>query len=41
MPAAKLKEFLDSQKIKYVTITHSTAFTAQEPQRSSTFQARN
>ena len=30
MPAAKLKEFLDSQKIKYVTITHSRAFTAQE-----------
>jgi Ala-tRNA(Pro) deacylase len=30
MPAAKLKEFLDSQKIKYVTIMHSTAYTAQE-----------
>jgi len=30
MPVQKLKEFLDSQKIKYVTITHSPAFTAQE-----------
>ena len=30
MPAQKLKEFLDSHKIKYVTITHSLAYTAQE-----------
>jgi len=30
MPATKLKEFLDSQNIKYVTISHSSAFTAQE-----------
>jgi len=30
MPAAKLKEFLDSQNVKYLTITHSTAYTAQE-----------
>lgn len=30
MPVTKLKEFLDSQNIKYVTITHSTAYTAQE-----------
>ena len=30
MPAQKLKEFLDSSRIKYVTITHSLAFTAQE-----------
>ena len=30
MSAQKLKQFLDSNKIKYVTITHSLAYTAQE-----------
>ena len=30
MPAKQLKEFLDSHKVKYVTITHSTAYTALE-----------
>ncbi len=30
MPVQKLKEFLDTQKVKYVTIYHSPAFTAQE-----------
>jgi Ala-tRNA(Pro) deacylase len=30
MPAKKLKEFLDNNKIKYVAITHSSAYTAQE-----------
>jgi Ala-tRNA(Pro) deacylase len=30
MPTRKLKEYLDSQAIKYVTIDHSPAFTAQE-----------
>ena len=30
MPMAKLKEFLDQAKIKYVSITHSEAYTAQE-----------
>jgi Ala-tRNA(Pro) deacylase len=30
MPVRKLKEFLDSHDVKYVTITHSPAFTAQE-----------
>lgn len=30
MPSRQLKEFLDREKIKYVTITHSTAYTAQE-----------
>ncbi|MDH3673833.1 MAG: deacylase, partial [Gammaproteobacteria bacterium] len=29
MPAQKLKEFLDSHSIKYVTISHSPAYTAQ------------
>ncbi|MCS6830184.1 MAG: YbaK/EbsC family protein [Armatimonadota bacterium] len=30
MPARKLKEFLDSHGVKYVSITHSRAYTAQE-----------
>src|SRR4029450_1593487 len=30
MPVKRLTEFLDSHAIKYVTIVHSRAFTAQE-----------
>ncbi len=30
MPATKLKEFLDANGVKYVTIHHSVAYTAQE-----------
>lgn len=30
MPIKALKEFLDSSKVKYVTIQHSPAYTAQE-----------
>ena len=30
MPVRKLKEFLDREKVKYVSIIHSTAYTAQE-----------
>jgi Ala-tRNA(Pro) deacylase len=30
MPAQKLKEFLDSHKVKYTTLTHPRAYTAQE-----------
>lgn len=30
MPVSKFKEYLDSKKIRYVSLTHSTAFTAQE-----------
>ena len=30
MPVRKLKEFLDSQNVKYVTLNHSAAYTAQE-----------
>src|SRR6266850_8501303 len=30
MPVKKLKEFLDREKIKYLSIVHSTAYTAQE-----------
>jgi len=35
MPIQKLKEFLDSQNVKYVTISHSRAFTAQETATSA------
>ena len=30
MPARRLKEYLDMNKIKYITISHSPAYTAQE-----------
>ena len=30
MPAKQLKKFLDSHQVKYATLTHSTAYTAQE-----------
>ncbi|MGB5331285.1 MAG: YbaK/EbsC family protein [Woeseiaceae bacterium] len=30
MPGSRLKEFLDKEHVKYVTIAHSPAFTAQE-----------
>jgi Ala-tRNA(Pro) deacylase len=30
MPVEKLKKFLDTEKIKYVSIKHSSAYTAQE-----------
>lgn len=30
MPVRKLREFLDSHGVKYVTISHSKAYTAQE-----------
>jgi Ala-tRNA(Pro) deacylase len=30
MPVKKLKEFLDQNHVKYVSITHSKAYTAQE-----------
>ncbi|MFC1509794.1 aminoacyl-tRNA deacylase [Candidatus Omnitrophota bacterium] len=35
MPVKKLKDFLDSNTIKYVSISHSTAYTAQEVAASS------
>ncbi len=30
MSVKKLKEYLDRQNVKYVTITHSSAYTAQQ-----------
>ena len=35
MPVKMLKEFLDSQGVKYVTLTHSRSFTAQDVAESS------
>lgn len=35
MPSAKLKEYLDSENIKYVSIVHSRAYTAQETAESA------
>jgi len=35
MPAQKLREFLDSHNIQYVTISHSPAYTAQMVARSA------
>ncbi len=35
MPVKKLKEFLDGQRVKYVTINHSPAYTAREVAASS------
>jgi len=35
MPVKKLKQFLDDQQVKYVTIQHSLAYTAQETAQSA------
>src|SRR5436189_6429415 len=40
MPAKKLKEFLDKEKIKYVSIIHSPAYTAQEVAASAHITGR-
>ncbi len=40
MPATQLREFLDSHNIKYVNISHSKAFTAQEVAESAHISGR-
>lgn len=40
MPVKQLKEFLDQNSVKYVTITHSRAHTAQEIAQSSGVSGR-
>ncbi len=35
MPIAELKKYLDKEKVKYVTICHSRAYTAQETAASA------
>ncbi len=41
MPVKKLKEFLDENKVKYVSITHSPAYTAQEVAASAHVPGRS
>jgi len=41
MPATKLKEFLDSRGVKYVSIQHSAAFTAPEVAASAHVAGRD
>jgi len=40
MPVAKLKEFLDANGVKYVSISHSQAFTAMEVAESAHVQGK-
>jgi Ala-tRNA(Pro) deacylase len=40
MPVRKLKEFLDRENIKYVSIVHSPAYTAQEVAESAHIKGR-
>lgn len=41
MPAKKVKEFLDSRGVKYVSIRHSTAYTAAEVAASAHVKGRD
>lgn len=41
MPVQKLKQFLDSENVKYVTVSHSTAYTAQEIAASAHVSGKN
>ena len=41
MPAKSLKHFLDEHHVKYVTITHSPAYTAQEVAASAHIPGRD
>lgn len=40
MPAARLKSFLDDNRVKYVTVTHSPAYAAQEVAASAHIPAK-
>lgn len=40
MPVRKLKEFLDKEKVKYISIVHSPAYTAQEVAASAHITGR-
>ncbi len=41
MPSHKLKDFLDKNKIKYVSITHSTAYASSEIAASAHVKGKN
>ena len=40
MPASTLKQFLDRNKIRYVTVRHSVAYTTQEVAESAHIPGR-
>jgi Ala-tRNA(Pro) deacylase len=40
MPASRLKQFLEAEKVKYVTIRHSPAYTAQEIAESANIRGK-
>lgn len=41
MPVKKIKDYLDKNKIKYISIKHSPAFTAQEIAESAHISGKN
>lgn len=41
MPVRKMKDFLDRENVKYVTITHSPAYTAQEVAQSAHIKGKD
>ncbi len=41
MPVKRLKDFLDSHNVKYVTINHSPAYTAQEIAQSAHIRGKD
>lgn len=41
MPTTRLKEFLDHEHVRYLTITHSPAFTAQEVAQAAHVPGKN
>ncbi len=41
MPVRKMKEFLDRENVKYVTVTHSPAYTAQEVAQSAHIKGKD
>ena len=41
MPVRKMKEFLDRENVKYVTISHSPAYTAQEVAESAHIKGKD
>lgn len=41
MPAAKVREFLDSHRVRYVSVQHSPAFTAAEVAESAHVSGRD
>jgi len=40
MPGKKIKEFLDSHQVKYISVTHSPAYTAQQIAQAAQIPAK-